>query len=596
MIKNISSLLFVALVFGNSVAGVANAASGKSVQELISALDDKDEKVRQQTWIELFKIGTDEVVDALIAVMNEPAHKNDKDITNLLGAMKNPKAVAWTKALKDKEKQAHEADRKTIESIGSAGSAAELLPALESSNAKVRLEAAVALGAIGNTVAVKPLLTVLRESAPADDVPVPDGTIKQFRMEDKRFMCLNSFGIGAWYYEAQAVVQIGSPQAVSGVVNILKTGKADQRAIAASVLGRSPGQGAVEPLINALKDPDESVRLCAARSLRSLKVNRAVIPLRGLLADSSGPVRYSAAASLALLSPPEGMSVVAAALNSTDTITSDDAAETLCLMPTTEALEEALPYLRRIDKRGSKAMLVLKYSRSNPQDYGQLATMLKEEDPDIVDVAAASLGRIKDKRAIQALTGLLNDGRGTIAETAATALGNIGGEGVFDVLVHALNSPNPVLRKGVVTGLGTLGDARATDILIGALNDADPQVLDNAVSALGLLKNFKAVPPLLTVLKEKNGLTKILAATSLARLNEPRGVEALLEQLKKESGNERYRVLDALGEFGRLEDIPAIKTLAQSGDWRLQSVAKHMIARIEKRVGAKIGVEKQQDK
>lgn len=557
------------------------ATSQKSVTQLVALLDDKDMKIRQSAWLALLEDGTDEVVDALTAVLRQPGRENDEQILNLLGAMKNSKAVAVVKIIRDKKNRVREENRAIIESIHTTASIADIIAALERPDQKVRLEAAVALGAIGSTEAVKPLLRVFREAGSA---PAPEGVTRQFSMEEKRFMCLNSFGMGDWYYAAQALVQIGTPQAISGVIAVLKTGDADRRAIAASVLGRSLGPPAVEPLINALKDADESVRLCAARSLRSLHVTRAAGALRSLLSDTSEPVRYSAASALALLAPPEGMDMLAAALKSSDTITSADAAETLCLMPTPAALETVLPYLRQKGYHsGSKPLLVLKYYKRDPQAVEPLILMLMEEDKDILDAAVTALGRIRDKRAVKPLIRLLRDSTGTVAGAVVEALGNIGGDGVFEVLSSALNSNDALLRKGAVTGLGNLGDPRATELLISCLDDADPHVFNTAVLALGMLKDWSAIEPLLKILKTKDGRNQTAAATSLARLNDPRGVAVLLEQLKKQPENERYNLLHILGEVGRTEDIPVIENLTQNWGWRIQVAVKHAIAQIRKR-------------
>lgn len=551
--------------------------SPKNPKELVELLNNKDEEIWKPAWIELFETGTDEVVDALTAVLNNPGHKNDKRALDLLRTMENPKAVAATRAIDEKKQLARQEDDSILEKIRTTGAAGDLIAALERPNPRIRMEAAIALGIIKSTEAIKSLLQALREDAP----PVNGVGRQQFRMEEKRFMCLMDFGMGDWYYEAQALAQIGTPQAIYGLVSVLNTGNSDQRAIAATALGKGRGPWAEESLIRSLKDKDESVRLCAARSLRQLKAKNAVKSLRRLLKDSSDSVRYSVASSLALLDPPEGMDILAETLKSSDTIISADAAKTLCLMPTPEALEKVLPFLRQTDNiLRSGALLVLQYYKREPQAVDPLIIMLMEEDKDILEAAATALGRIGDKRAVEPLIRLLRRSTGTVAGAAAMALGNIGGNEIFELLSTALKSEDPSLRAGAAVGLGSLGDPRGVELLMTCLSDENSRVSNNAIGSLGKLKDTRAVEPLVKFLETGESHIRVSAAAALARLNDPRGIATLLNMLKNEPKNNLYNIINTLTELGKPAAIPALEELAQNGDWRIKEIAKTAVAQI----------------
>lgn len=174
--------------------------------------------------------------------------------------------------------------------------------------------------------------------------------------------------------------------------------------------------------------------------------------------------------------------------------------------------------------------------------------------------AAQSLGALRDKRAVEALVALLNDRTLTVRQRAIVALGRIKDlqalpalidivlqekresydaakairkfgkkglpeiakayetsqnqelllmlvdlkyPGVFELLVKSLeNNSAPVTRLVIIQQLGKLGDRRAMPHLVQELDQMDPLLQADVVNALGQLGAVESIPALLGLLKD----------------------------------------------------------------------------------------------
>jgi len=134
-----------------------------------------------------------------------------------------------------------------------------------------RAEAARALGSIGDTRSVDPLIHSLKD---------PDRSV--------RFTAAESLG------------RIGDARAVQELSDALADKDWYVRLHAATALGDIGNAGAVEPLIRALKDAEKAVREWSARALGSIRDSRALEPLTAVaLADKEVSVRDAARQALA---------------------------------------------------------------------------------------------------------------------------------------------------------------------------------------------------------------------------------------------------------------------------------------------------------
>ena len=100
---------------------------------------------------------------------------------------------------------------------------------------------------------------------------------------------------------AVALGQIGDASAVAPLMSALKSPAVDVRKSAAEALGQIGDRGAAEPLIAALKDASWSVRRAAADALGQIRDPSAIEGLRAALEDHDSNVRRAATDALGAL-------------------------------------------------------------------------------------------------------------------------------------------------------------------------------------------------------------------------------------------------------------------------------------------------------
>ncbi len=129
--------------------------------------------------------------------------------------------------------------------------------------------------------------------------------------------------------------------------------------------------------------------------------------------------------------------------------------------------------------------------------------------------APPDIGYLKKQGNVPALIRLLGHADGNVRGHAALALGESGSAAVPG-LVAALHSHNVLVRLGAVEVLGTIRDTRALQPLSGVLNN-DPftEVRLAASIALGGSGAAAAIPPLVESLRDKNRYIRYGAAIAL---------------------------------------------------------------------------------
>ena len=241
-----------------------------------------------------------------------------------------------------------------------------------------------------------------------------------------------------------------------------------------------------------------------------------------------------------------------------------------------------------------------------------LIGLLAENDEEVCLEAVASLGKIRDPTATDALIRLLRHGTAKVRVQAAKALGELGDIRARESLVSALQDDcrllaeasadalaqfgrlclDPfiaVLRSGkapdavrhrIVEALGQVSDAKSVDVLTSALSDANVDIRKSATRALANIGGSHAVPPLLSALRDWQ--TRYIAAEALAKIGDRTAIPALVAVLRRDEP----QVQKALLSFGsaavdvllqalaardnttQLDRTALMKTLGEIGDKR----------------------------
>lgn len=134
-------------------------------------------------------------------------------------------------------------------------------------------------------------------------------------------------------------------------------------------------------------------------------------------------------------------------------------------------------------------------------------------------------------------------------------------------LLPRLDDPQADVREATAEELGRIGSFEAVPALIRLLNDNEGRVRCAAVEALGEIGSADAVPHLIKILQDRYAGSREAAAQALGNIASYHAVEALVHLLKgDESSHVKLAAIEALGEIGSTEALPALKECAKSRD------------------------------
>jgi HEAT repeat protein len=180
-----------------------------------------------------------------------------------------------------------------------------LILALKNRDPKIQYDAAEALGEVGDSRAVEPLVTALKndefsgvrwkaaEALSKLGSPAVPALIGALRHDDDDVRWKAAIALG----------EIGDPQAIEPLILLLCDEDRFVKSHAALALG-SIGEPAINPLLRALREGDGNLRWGAAIALGKIRDPRAIEPLIRALADKYENVRAESASSLAAMGKP----------------------------------------------------------------------------------------------------------------------------------------------------------------------------------------------------------------------------------------------------------------------------------------------------
>jgi HEAT repeat protein len=231
------------------------------------------------------------------------------------------------------------------------------------------------------------------------------------------------------------------------------------------------------------------------------------------------------------------------------------------------ALEES----GAVDKHLKAAKSRLKWTRAHalrilgelklPQSVPTLLAALEDRDPDVRNVAARSLGRMRLQATEEALVGLLGKHDQAVSARIAAICIEMGSR-TAPLLIKTLRDGTPKARFWAARILGEIRDPRATRSLADALLDTDSEVRSAATWALGQTGDRSTAPLLEPLLHESVWYVRAHAAESLGKIRDPEYAGALGELLRDSSWWVRKNALDALVALGEPSKAVLLRTLS----------------------------------
>lgn len=542
-----------------NLANVEEMGKNADVNGLIRALGGtEDLVVRRNAEKALGDLGDKSAIVPLIHALKDGDSVIRYEAARALGKIKSARAVVpLIYALKDKDADVRMSAIEALINIGK--SAVEpFIHALKDEDSDVRMGAVAALGEIGDKRAVAPLIQALKDEDGEVRMRVTEaleklGWVPEEGTDRVRYLIARK--------EWDELEILGEP-AVSLLLQALKDKDSDLRMGAAAALGEIGDARAVEPLIRALKDEYWNVNKRAEEALGKMG-EPAVDPLIHALGNESWGVRKKAAAALGAIVDKRAVAPLMQVLKDEDSVVRMSAAEALERLgwKPKDDLEKA-NYLIAKKKWNELARL-------GETVVAALIPALKDEDSDVRKGAAGALGEIGDARAVEPLIQGLNDKYWDVNKKAATALGKIG-ESAVEPLLQTLKAESGVVRWGAVATLGEIRDKRAVEPLVRALKDEYQGVNREAEEALGNIGE-PAVEPLLNVLKDEDSNVRKKAAAALGKIGDARAVEPLVRALKGEDSGVRKKAAAALEKLGWRpgNDTERVQHLIANKEWDL---------------------------
>lgn len=386
---------------------------------------------------------------------------------------------------------------RTVAALAARHDVKRLIKALNVGTA--RGDAAIALGRLGATEAVAPLMASLRD---------PDAYVRQ---------------ASAW-----SLGMLADARAIQPLIDVLAHDDAVHEWAMTAL--QAFGAAAVEQLLVALHAEDPAVRRASAEAIGRLGDGQAVEPLIAALQSGSDyghrDLKCAAADALGRLGGARAIAVLVTGLTTGDDHEVREACmAALCRIgaPAVEGLIEAV--------RGGQGLAGYTATETlghigDARAVEPLLHLLHDE-PQYLEAVAAALGRIGDPRAVVPLVDALRSRpwlRDDDRLAVVTALGGLGLPAAV-ALVEALHGEGAHRRRefadrDVAKALGAIGHP-ALGRLIGALADSDPLVRCAAAEGLGRAGDPAAITGLLTCRNDPDELVRATAAVALRMFDVP---------------------------------------------------------------------------
>ena len=174
---------------------------------------------------------------------------------------------------------------------------------------------------------------------------------------------------------------------------------------------------------------------------------------------------------------------------------------------------------------------------------------LEDRDPDVRNVAARALGRMKLQATDEALVGLLGRHDQAVSARIAAMCIEIGTR-TAPILVRTLSDGSPKARFWAARILGEIKDGPAAPALGEALKDPEPDVRSAAARALGTIGEASTTPQLEAALRDPIWYVRAHAAEALGKIGDPAMAPRLADALGDRSWWVRKNALDALVRLG----------------------------------------------
>ncbi len=330
-----------------------------------------------------------------------------------------------------------------------------------------------------------------------------------------------------------ALGQIGSENASPVLIKYGQAASPDMRLIVAEALGKIGGEKAIEGLLHMSRDFQSKIRSAAMMGLARSGDARAVDGLLFAVQDGDNKVVWRAIYALEKVESPKVSKVVLPFLDHSNVLIRAYAARTLGKQKDKKAVEKLIELLGDKDER----VLV--------NSMNALASILE--------------GR-KEKKVVAPLGLILEKHPSHHARKAAVmTLGATGDKSAKDYLAQSILDDDAVIRAESYKALAKVLGKQAVVFLASGLNDSERMVRLATIEAYGLAGEKKQLDFLLTTASEDpDRLVRAAAVRALSNFNYDDVSTVLLQKLIDEDW---VVVTEAVTALGEIDDKKAVQPL-----------------------------------
>ena len=487
----------------------------------------------------------------------------DKETTEIASGML--KLVKLYTDLTDGNKVTREKTVESLSKIQCPSAAIPLIKALEDDYSMVRKKAAIALGRL-EEFALWPLLAAMRSKAPKvrfgaaralghmriQDIAATKPLMKALR-DKHRIVRQNA----AWALGHLRLATGHHKDLVMKVIKALtKAMDTDEylpvRFNAVYSLGNMGDSRVVEPLFKVVDSPTEEIRLNATASFSALFFtfkglsdirNQVIDRLIIALSDDVDRVRYNAIEGLRLYAGEKALKALVSIQDDKDA-------------KIRELVESGIKDIERLKGRERSSWGSRKHSRyeiNEPDIMEELIQLLRDDDESVQISAQIGLGEM--------------------------------GQLAFDRLMEVLQDKNMywLIREGAAGALGRIRDKRAVEALIEALQDEKKEIRCNAAWSLAELKDKRSIRPLIDATKDDFWRVRLNATAGLGKMRGRAALEAVLRLTNDEHPRVREVSVSYLAQFSSTRVIPTLKKRLDDDDEGVRKIAKDWLGQLEKK-------------
>jgi len=455
-----------------------------------------------------------------------------------------------------------------------------LLDALRDRLDLVRVASADALGSIGDSRALAPLMqAALRDPAPlvrsqaavaAAKLSGPDAAnvlLSALRDPDyaTRLRALEAFesmqlaeltpletALTDDNVEVQrrAALALERSGYLERIVEQLGAADRKQRTAAYAKLLQLGRAGLTDSITGRLRHESMAVRVAIARACAELRAARAGTGLIAALDDPAWPVRAAACEAIEQLQPKGAARALLNLLADPEESVREAAASALTVYPPGE-LETSEEQLRMAYDNGSVPIRLAVLSLWAGRVEGKhplLVEALRDPSEAVRLRAIGALSQHPDPNATPALIAALTDASVAVRTAAVPALGAAGTAEAFEALLGALAGASPALREHIAEALSSVGKKHLLHNLAELSRSAAVDVRLGIAWTLGKIGDPSCVPVLEAFLRDKDPRLRASAAGALGKVAGGGTLKALVAASGDPDPKTRAAVVNALGK------------------------------------------------